>query len=65
MMSETSTQSPDGGPRIPTKFDLYRELHALTHQYFHGPFTNPDTRDLVGRRLRDLLVTIDRREVVE
>ena len=64
-MSETSTPRSDSGPKIPTKLELYRELHALTDQYFNGPFINPATRDTVGRRLRDLLVTIDRREVLE
>jgi hypothetical protein len=58
-MIETSTPRSNGPP---TKTELYRELHVLADKYFNGPYTYPDTRDIIGRRLRDLILTIDLRE---
>jgi len=63
-MSETSTPSPNGSP-VPTKASLYKDLHRLADRYFNGPFIHPDTRDSVGRELRSLILTIDRREHLE
>jgi hypothetical protein len=59
-MIETSTPKSNG---VPTKLELYKQLHELANQYFNGPFKYPDTRDIVGRKLRDLILTIDLREI--
>lgn len=52
-MTETSTPQPDHG------LGLYEELHTLADQYFNGPFKYPDTREKIGRKLRDLILRID------
>ena len=60
-MSETLIQPPRE-QHLPTKEELYKELHALADRYFNGPYRHPDTRDEIGRKLRDLLLTIDGRK---
>lgn len=60
-MNETSTQEPSV-QGIPTKMELYKEMHALADRYFNGPYVHPDTREVLGRRLRNIILTIDRRE---
>lgn len=61
-MIETSTPQPNG---LPTKKALYQELHHLADRYFNGPYLHPDTRETIGRKLRDLILTIDLRENLE
>jgi len=57
-MNETSTHQPNVD-RNARKLELYKEMHELAQRYFHGPFIVPDTRDTIGRRLRDVMLTID------
>jgi hypothetical protein len=61
-MSETSTPQSKGPP---TKLELYREMHQIADRYFNGPYVHPDTRENLGRKLRDIILTIDRREALE
>lgn len=60
-MNETSTQERSV-PGLPTKLELYKEMHQLADRYFNGPYLHPDTRETLGRKLRDLILLIDRRE---
>jgi hypothetical protein len=47
---------------VPTKPELYKQLHELADRYFNGPYRHPESRESIGRELRSLILTIELRE---